>query len=282
MPNMTAEISQLAHTIAQLRKDRAIATTRRAEEVVVRSKVVASQLSDAQSARATQAREYQTAAASTNSRRSKEISSFLAANRHNRMTQHRHRLGEAAAQRRQLATFMSDLTDNVGAMRDGFRADLERDAKSQGSELAAFVTNLSTDVGTMRAGFRSQLNAMSLSLHGDLAEATRDRHAATDIWRGVKAKPGTHAAADRSQTHQTAVAVAGAHVPAKTPEPVVKATPQTPEPPAMGTPSTSTPPQHMTGHHTPAGSSPASQPAAMSGSHGSSNATHTPRGGKPS
>ena len=289
MSTMTESISQLAHTIAQHRKDRAIAATRRAEEVVVRSKVVASQLSDAQSARAFQAREYRAAAAATKSDRSKEISAFLAANRHNRMTQHRHRLGEAAAQRRQLATFMSNLTDNVGAMRDGFRADLERDAKAQGSELAAFVANLSSDVGTMRTGMRAQLDAMSRSLHADLAEATRDRHAATDSWRGVKAKSPAPAA-PRPQTPQPAAPVASTPVAsasvanasvanasvanasvASAPAPV-----KAPEPVAAPTASAGTQPHQMAGHQGAHGGSSTSQPAAKPGS------TDASKGGKSS
>ena len=272
MPTMTDSISQLAHTIAQHRKDRAIAATRRAEEVEVRSRVVASQLSDAHAARASQAREYRTVAAVTNSDRSKEISAFLAANRHNRMTQHRHRLGEAATQRRQLAKFMSDLTDNVGAMRDGFRTDLERDAKAQGSELATFVANLSADVGSMRTDMRAQLASMSRSLHADLAEATRDRHAATDSWRGVKAKSPAPAAAPRPQTHQPAAPIASASVasapaPVKAAEPVVATT-------ASAT--TPTPPHQMAGHHVAHGGSSTSHPAAKPGS------TDASKGGKPS
>ena len=272
MPTMTDSISQLAHTIAQHRKDRAIAATRRAEEVEVRSRVVASQLSDAHAARASQAREYRTVAAVTNSDRSKEISAFLAANRHNRMTQHRHRLGEAATQRRQLAKVMSDLTDNVGAMRDGFRTDLERDAKAQGSELATFVANLSADVGSMRTDMRAQLASMSRSLHADLAEATRDRHAATDSWRGVKAKSPAPAAAPRPQTHQPAAPIASASVasapaPVKAAEPVVATT-------ASAT--TPTPPHQMAGHHVAHGGSSTSHPAAKPGS------TDASKGGKPS
>jgi hypothetical protein len=186
---MTDAMSALAHAIAQHRRDRATATKLRGEETADRSRAVASQLREARAAFTRHARDYRATAEAANEQRHMTVGALLAANRHRRMTRHGQRLEMATAQHRQLATFMSDLTADVGTMRDKFRAHLARDRRAQSSALASFAANLATDVGAMRAGMRARHRAMSQDLHQLLRNATRDRHGATEAWRGRTATP---------------------------------------------------------------------------------------------
>jgi hypothetical protein len=126
--------------------------------------------------------------------RSKHVHAVLALHRHDRLALHRH-------QRRQLTAYMNDLTAKVGTLRAGFRAGLESLRSKQPGELAVFVTNLSASVGTLRAGFRSDLAGQRAawrraahSVHQQLDEVRRDRHAAGDAWRGHKVahREGAH------------------------------------------------------------------------------------------
>ena len=129
--------------------------------------------------------------------RSKHVHALLALHRHDRLALHRH-------QRRQLTAFMNDLTAKIGTLRAGFRAGLEDLRSTQPLELAAFVTNLSASVGTLRAGFRSDLAGQraawrkaARSVHQQLDDVRRDRHAAGDAWRGHKV---SHREAAHSRT----------------------------------------------------------------------------------
>jgi hypothetical protein len=121
--------------------------------------------------------------------RSETVHTLLALHRRDRLALHRH-------QRRQLTAFMSDLTANVGTLRTGFRAGLENLRTTQPRELAAFVANLSAAVVTLRAGFRSDLagqrvawRAAARSVHQQLDDVRRHRHAAGEAWRGHKVVP---------------------------------------------------------------------------------------------
>jgi hypothetical protein len=120
MQTLTNAISDLAHSIVQLRQDRAAAATLRGKEA---------------------------------HKLATDVDSLLA-------LQQRHRLDHTAAQRRQLASFMSELTASVSSMRDGFRADL----------------------GSLRVALKASADGM----HRQLDAQRRDRRDADEAWHSTK------------------------------------------------------------------------------------------------
>jgi hypothetical protein len=256
MPNMTDATSGLAHSIAVHRRDRAEAATLRRKATNNRSTTVASQLRDAGASRAAAAGDYRIAAAATNAQRARIVETLLALYRRARLAKHGHRLKLAGAQRRQLAAFMTDLTAGVGALRDGFRTELNNQRGAQHGQLAAFMTDLTAGVGALRDGFRADqgracaaLKATADAVHRQLDEAARDRHGAGEAWRGREPTPPARPAARaadrplrtessrpaetaRSQATETAPPRATETEPARAAEPTRKVAAPTPMSPA--------------------------------------------------
>src|SRR5579863_5554537 len=132
MPSMTYAMGRLAHAIAQGHRDRAELTT-------TRHKAVFAQLRDDRRSREAAARNYRVVAKATKAQRSKDTASQLALYRRSRLSRRRHRLELAAAQRSQLAAFMTGLTANVDALRVGFRAELDNARRAQRRQLTVFT-----------------------------------------------------------------------------------------------------------------------------------------------
>lgn len=285
MPSMTDAMSGLAHAIAQHRQDRAEAATLRRKAANARSIAVTSQLHDARRSRGAAAREYRAAASTANAQRSKEVATDLANHLRRRQARHRRRLGLAAAQRRQLVTFMAGLTADVTALRDGFRADRENQRSAQHHQLSAFMSDLATGVAAWRAGFRADLKGRRLALeaaahgvHQQLDEARRDRLRAGDAWQGRKPAPPARPAVNRPPRPEPArpgAAPSAAPQPAASGiEPVSKLAAPQPGPAAMGAAPGQAPP-----HQRPY-TAPQSQPAVPTRGHGGSPAST--EGRKPS
>ena len=133
MQTLTNAMSDLAHSIVQLRQDRAAAATLRGKEVP---------------------------------KLATDVDGFLA-------LQQRQRLDHTAAQRRQLASFMSELTASVSSMRDRFRAEL--------------------------GSLRGALEASADGMHRQLDLHRRDRHGADEAWHSTKPAPASKPTADRTQ-----------------------------------------------------------------------------------
>jgi hypothetical protein len=123
MQTLTNAMSDLADSIVQLRQDRTAARTLRGKEA---------------------------------DKLATDVDGFIA-------LQQRHRLDHTAAQRRQLASFMSDLTARVSATRDGFRADL----------------------GSLRVALKASADGM----HRALDSHRRDRHGAAEAWHATRPAP---------------------------------------------------------------------------------------------
>jgi hypothetical protein len=164
MQTLTNAMSGLAHSIVQLRQDRAEATTLRGKEAHQRDVAVALELNNIKMARGAAARSYHAAASASVAQLSKDVDNFIA-------LQRRHRLDHTAAQRRQLAGFMSDLTASVGTMRDGFRADL----------------------GSLRVALKASADGTHRQLDGH----KRDRQGAQEAWHASKPAPSNKPVADR-------------------------------------------------------------------------------------
>jgi hypothetical protein len=189
MQTLTNAMTGLAHSIVQLRQDRAEATTRRGKEAQDRDIAVALQLDNTRTARGVAARSYHAAASASVAQLSTDVDSFLA-------LQRRHRLDHTATQRRQLASFMSDLTASVGTMRDGFRADL----------------------GSLRVA----LKASSDGTHRQLDAHRRDRHGADEAWHSTKPAPSAKPTVERTQRaepQRPVETVVAAELPVKAAEP---------------------------------------------------------------
>jgi len=132
MQTLTNAMSDLAHSIVQLRQDRAAATTLRGKEVP---------------------------------KLAIDVDGFLA-------VQQRQRLDQTAAQRRQLASFMSELTASVSSMRDRFRAEL--------------------------GSLRGALEASADGMHRQLDLHRRDRHGADEAWHSTKPTPSRKPTGDHT------------------------------------------------------------------------------------
>lgn len=182
MPSMTDAMGELAHSIVLLRRDRAETTALRRKATHDRSKSVVAQLRDAKTSRTAAAREYRAMASATNAKRARTVGTLLSAHGRARQARQRHRLDLATAQRRQLAAFMTDLTDSVGTLREGFRTGLDAQ--------------------------RAALKTAAKAVHQQLAETRRDRHGAGEAWHGRK--PAAHSTAHaaerqhRPETHRPA------------------------------------------------------------------------------
>jgi hypothetical protein len=186
MQTLTNAITGLAHTIVQLREERAEATAQRGKETQERDIAVALELDNTRAARGAAARSYHAAASASVAKLATDVDSFIS-------LQRRNRLDHTAAQRRQLASFMSDLTATVGTMRDGFRADL----------------------GSLRVA----LKASADGTHRQLDAQRSDRHGADEAWHSTKPAPSkkpTVEPTQRAEPQRPAEPVVAA-------EPVVKA-----------------------------------------------------------
>jgi hypothetical protein len=224
MTSLTIAAGDLRHAIVQMRQDRTAATSRRRKGPHELSELVRSEL-------------------------------------------HAHRTSRqelSERQRRQLATFMTDLTANVGSMRDRLRVGLETMRVAQRGELSAFVTHLSADVGTVLKGFRQEIRTTDTVIHQQLDAYRRDRQGASDAWHGRKApakspapmataQPPVHGAAMGSGLRSAVVNVEAAPK-AAAPPAVSSATGRTPPPmPAHVAPQqhAATPARPAVGSHTP-------------------------------
>lgn len=188
MTSLTIATGDLRHSIIQMRHDRAEATSRRKKGPHELSVLVGSELHAHKASR----REF------------------------------------SERQRRQLATFMTDLTANVGSMRDRLRVSLESMRVAQRSELTGFVTHLTADVGTMLKGFRQEIRTTDKVIHQQLDAYRRDRQGASDAWQGRTpsskpsaaagpAQPSAHAAAPSGGLRSAVVNVEAAPKPAAPP-----------------------------------------------------------------
>jgi hypothetical protein len=152
-------MTRLAHTIAHLHEERAAANAARRDEAHDRLVAVQTQLDDTRKARNETFRAYQAASLATRLQRAQDAEALLGLHSRSLQARHRHRLDLAAAQRRHLAEFMTDLTATVSSLRADFVADLE--------------------------GQRAALRSAAQGIHAQLDAARRDREGGGAALRGV-------------------------------------------------------------------------------------------------
>jgi hypothetical protein len=228
-----------------------------------RRKAVVSQLRDDRKSRAMAARDYRAVVKATQAQRSKATETQLALYRRGRLALHRHRLELAAAQRRQLATFMAGLTANVDGLRVGFRAELESARTAQRRQLTAFARDLTISVGAMRSGFRTALQSQRIVLKAaargvqqKLDDAKHDRQGASDAWRGRKpVRSALHAPGQPHRTEHSRPAEVNATAPPPTLPAAGDTSRGAPHETRQHAPSQSAPSQRSSGTRQPDGSS---------------------------